>query len=87
MTPKERAEAHWDGYVGPMQRMMLEQMVEVCMTAARFHYVTSHIHGVKHSEQDAKEDVRALTFADLMRRCGASNNGCNTSPAQEPCHA
>lgn len=58
MTPRELAEAHWDHYVGPMQRVMLEQMVEMCMASGRFHYVSSHVHGAKHQEEAAREVSR-----------------------------
>lgn len=68
MTPKERAEAHWDGYVGPMMRVMMEAAIEM----SRFHYVTSHVHGVKHEQQDAQTPE----LAELLRRCGATDDAC-----------
>jgi hypothetical protein len=52
---KKRAEDHFDYYVGPMQKEMLEAMVEVCLKMSRFHYITSHVHGAKHEREDAKE--------------------------------
>ena len=48
MTPKERAEAHWNGYVGPLMDVMLKSMLDVC----RFHYISSHVHGSKHGVED-----------------------------------
>jgi hypothetical protein len=50
-TPKELAEAHWDGYVGPMMKVMMKAAVEM----SRFHYVSSHIHGTKHGTEDRRE--------------------------------
>ena len=70
MTPKERAEAHWDGYVGPMMRVMMDAAIEM----SRFHYVTSHIHGAKHEQQD----VQTPELSELLRRCGATEDGCGT---------
>jgi len=50
MTEKERAEAHWNGYVEPMMRVMMNAAIEM----SKFHYISSHIHGAKHAVEDMK---------------------------------
>ena len=56
-SPKELAKEHWDNYVGPMQRNMLNILTEAVMVMGEYHYVTSHIHGAKHREQDMIETM------------------------------
>jgi len=48
LTPRERAEAHWNGYVGPMMRVMMDAAIEM----SKFHYISSHLHGTKHGHED-----------------------------------
>lgn len=74
---KQRAEAHWDGYVGPMMRVMMDAAIEM----SRFHYVTSHIHGVKHEQQD----VQTPELSELLRRCGATTDPCTICLDEKKC--